>query len=74
MCKTATQKKKKTKIIMPNGSLMQVESIALGAFCNTFDLHSAIIGLRNQSSVFWVAVFTQVLEDFILPTQQLIII
>ena len=32
----------KTKILMTNGSLMKVESIAecsLGAFCNTFDLH-----------------------------------
>ena len=27
----------KTKILMENGSLMEVESI--GAFCNTFDLH-----------------------------------
>ena len=27
----------KTKILMTNGSLMKVESIA--AFCNTFDLH-----------------------------------
>ena len=26
------------KILMTNGSLMKVESIA-GAFCNTFDLH-----------------------------------
>ena len=33
----------KTKILMTNGSLMKVESIAecfpLGAFCNNFDLH-----------------------------------
>ena len=32
----------KTKVLMTNGSLMKVESIAecsLGAFCNTFDLH-----------------------------------
>ena len=29
----------KTKILMTNGSLMKVESIAEGAFCNTFDLH-----------------------------------
>ena len=35
---------------MANGSLMKVESIAecsLGAFCNTFDLHYAIIGLDS---------------------------
>ena len=35
---------------------MQVESIAecsLGAFCNTFDLHYAIIGLDNWSFVEW---------------------
>ena len=36
---------------MPTCSLIKVKSIAecsLGAFCNTFDLHSAIIGLENQ--------------------------
>ena len=40
----------KTKVLKTNGSLMKVESIAecsLGAFCNTFDLHQAIIGLEN---------------------------
>ena len=40
---------------MTNGSLMKVESIAdapLGAFCNTFDLHLAMIGLENQFLVF----------------------
>ena len=43
----------KTNVIMTNGSLMKVESIAecsLGAFCNTFDLHLVIIGLKNN---FW---------------------
>ena len=43
----------KIKILTTNGSLMKVESIAecsLGAFCNTFDLHLAMIGLKNQ---FW---------------------
>ena len=38
---------------MANRRLMKVESIAgcsLGAFFNTFDLHSVIIGLENQ---FW---------------------
>ena len=33
---------RQNKILMTNGSLMKVESIAecsLGAFCNTFDLH-----------------------------------
>ena len=32
----------KTKVLMTNGNLMKVESIAecsLGAFCNTLDLH-----------------------------------
>ena len=36
---------------MANCSLMKVENIAecsLGAFCNTFDLHEAIIGFENQ--------------------------
>ena len=35
-----------TKVLKTNGSLMKVESIverSLGAFCNTFDLHLAII-------------------------------
>ena len=38
-------KNRQNKDLMPNGSLMKVESIAecsLGAFCNTFDLHLAI--------------------------------
>ena len=29
----------KIKILMTNGSLMKVESIAEGAFCNTFEMH-----------------------------------
>ena len=44
-----------TKILMTNGSLMKVDSIAecsRGAFCNTFVLHLAIIGLQNQFLVF----------------------
>ena len=49
----------KTKVLKTDGSLMQVGSIAecsLGAFCNIFDLHNAIIGLENQILVFyWVA-------------------
>ena len=48
----------KTKILMTNGSLMKVEvlqSAPLGAFCNTFDLHSAIIGLENQFLVFFLS-------------------
>ena len=43
--------KQRQKILMTNGSLMQVESIAecpLGAFCNTFDVHEAIIVLKNN--------------------------
>ena len=40
----------KTMILMTNGSLIKVKS-PLGAFCNTFDLHLAIIGLENQFSV-----------------------
>ena len=37
---------------MTNGSLMALQNAPLGAFCNTFDLHSAIIGLEKQFSVF----------------------
>ena len=39
-----------TKVLKTSGSLMKVESIAkcsLGAFCNTFDLHQAIISLEK---------------------------
>ena len=42
----------KTKILKTNSSLMKVEIIAecsLGAFCNTFDLHSAIICLEKPN-------------------------
>ena len=45
----------KIKVLKTDGSLMQVESIAkcsLGTFCNTFDLHKVIIGLKNQLLVF----------------------
>ena len=48
----------KTKVLKINGSLMKVESIAecsLGAFCNTYDLHSAIIGLEKQFLVFFLS-------------------
>ena len=47
-----------TKILKTNYSLMKGESIAkcfLGAFCNTFNLHLAIIGLENQSLVFFLS-------------------
>ena len=35
---------------MTNGSLMKVESISECSFCNTFDLHSAIILETNFCS------------------------
>ena len=44
--------------VMANGSLMKVKVLLnapLGAFCNTFDLHLAIIGLFESGR------FTQVL-------------
>ena len=44
-------KNDKAKILMTNGSLMKVGSIAE---CNTFDLHYAMIGLENQSLVFFL--------------------
>ena len=37
---------------MTNGSLMKVERIA--EFCNTFDLHGAIIGLKTNLGYFTV--------------------
>ena len=42
----------KTKILMTNGSLMKVEVLQnapIGAFCNTFDLHLAIIRLPKTN-------------------------
>ena len=45
----------KTKILVTNGSLMKVESIAKcfeRAFCNTLCLHLAILGIENQFLVF----------------------
>ena len=36
----------KTKVLRTNGSLMKVKSIA-EAFCNSFDLQQAIVGLRK---------------------------
>ena len=48
----------KTKVLKTNSSLMKVQSIAecsLGAFCNTFHLHEAIIGLENQFMVFFLS-------------------
>ena len=41
----------KANILNTDGSLMQVDCI--GAFCNTVDLHKAIIGIENQSLVFF---------------------
>ena len=51
MCKgiySKTCKKDKTKIFMTNGSLMKVEIIVECSFCNTFDLHLAIIVLKTK--------------------------
>ena len=42
----------KTKVLKTNGSFMKVERIAecsLGAFCNTFALHKAIICLKKKN-------------------------
>ena len=38
----------KLKILVTNGCLMKVESIAECSFCNTFDLRYAIIGLETN--------------------------
>ena len=48
--KRLLKNRQKTKVLT-NRSLMKVGNIAecsLGAFCNTFDLHSAINGLETQ--------------------------
>ena len=50
-CLKRSLKTDKTKVLKTIGSLMKVESIAecsLGVFCNTFDLHKAIIGLETN--------------------------
>ena len=61
----ATQKIDITKILMTNGNLMKLkvlQNAPLGAFCNTFDLHQAIIGIENQfCGIFVSGRFTQVL-------------
>ena len=57
-CLKQPLKKDKTMVLKTNGSLMKVESIAecsLGAFCNTFDLHLAIISLEKQLLVFFLS-------------------
>ena len=53
----------KTKILMTNGSLMKVESIADGAFCNTFDLHYENISLKNNF-VFFLSGFLREVSLF----------
>ena len=52
-------KDRQNKDLNDNWLLMKVKSIAkvlqnapLGAFCNTFDLHSATIGLENKFLIF----------------------
>ena len=48
----------KTKVLMTNGGLMKIESIAecsLGAFSITLDLHSVIICLENECLVFFLS-------------------
>ena len=54
-CQKWPLKNRQNKGLTTNCSLMKVKSIAecsLGAFCNTFDLHLAIIGLEKQYLVF----------------------
>ena len=53
-CLKRSLKKWTKKVLTTNDSLMKVESIAncsLGAFCYTFYLHLAVIGLITQFSV-----------------------
>ena len=58
-CLKRSLKNRQTKVIKINGSLIKVKSIAecsLGAFCNTFYLHLAIICLEtNNLASFWGA-------------------
>ena len=51
-------KNDKTNALKTNDSLMKVKSIAehfFGAFCNTFECHQAIIGLKNKFLVFFLS-------------------
>ena len=41
----------KTKALKTDGSLIQVKSIA--EYCNTLDMHQAIIGLKTQFLIFF---------------------
>ena len=66
LCKKATQKKDKIKTLKTKGSSMKVKSIAecstVVAFGETFDLHSAFIGLEKPLFGLSESVrFTQVL-------------
>ena len=48
----------KTKVLTKKDCLMKVESVAecsLGAFCNTFGLQLAIIGLESQFLVLFLS-------------------
>ena len=50
-CLKQSLKIDKTKVLMENDSILKVEVLQndpLGAFCNTFDLHLAIIVVENQ--------------------------
>ena len=51
ICLQQPLKNRQKKILTSNSSLMKVKSIAecsLGAFCNTFDLHQAKIGIKSH--------------------------
>ena len=57
-CLKRPLKNRKTKVLTENGSLMKVQSIAecsIGALCNMFDLHLAIISIENQFLVFFLS-------------------
>ena len=62
-CVNGHSKIDKTKIFMTNVASRRsrvLQNAPLGAFCNTFDLHLAIISLENQLFAFMiVAVFTE---------------
>ena len=56
LCKTATQKSTKQRSkwqMVAEWRSKVLQNAPLWAFCNTFDLHSAIIGLENHFWSFW---------------------
>ena len=63
-CLKRPLKNRQTKALTTNGSLMRskvLQNAPLGAFCNSFDMYYAIIGIENQ---FWFSFWVAALDRF----------